>query len=168
MSRPLRILHCPEVVGGMPGELARAERALGAESWAVAFENSVYDYPIDEVLYAPETGRLNREWRRNAKSYGPLVQAIDTPFAKAGDREWAWAAYSAILQRQIDEGIFGEAFSLNQMYVPLNAWYYEHPPDRRHHPAADAPLQHNSIQPRCLRVNVLLAELFNLGGQRAA
>ena len=72
MSRPLRILHCPEVVGGMPGELARAERALGAESWAVAFENSVYDYPIDEVLYAPETGRLNREWRR----WGLLRRAL--------------------------------------------------------------------------------------------
>jgi hypothetical protein len=72
MSRPLRILHCPEVVGGMPGELARAERMLGAQAWAVAFENSVYDYPIDEVLYTPETGRLRREWRR----WGLLRRAL--------------------------------------------------------------------------------------------
>ena len=72
MTRPLRVLHCPEVVGGMPGELARAERALGAQSWAVAFENSVYQYPIDEVLYTPSTGRLKREWKR----WGLLRRAL--------------------------------------------------------------------------------------------
>jgi len=63
-GRPLRVLHCPETVGGQPGELARAERALGAESWAVAFEPSVYQYAIDEVLCPSATGRLSREWRR--------------------------------------------------------------------------------------------------------
>jgi glycosyltransferase involved in cell wall biosynthesis len=72
MTRPLRVLHCPEVVGGMPGELARAERALGAASWAVAFENSVYQYPIDEVLYTPSTGRFKREWKR----WGLLRRAL--------------------------------------------------------------------------------------------
>src|SRR4029078_3321878 len=72
MTRPLRVLHCPEVVGGMPGELAGAERALGADSRAVAFENSVYDYPIDEVLFSPETGRLTREWKR----WGLLRRAL--------------------------------------------------------------------------------------------
>ena len=68
---------------------------------------------------------LNQEWRKNAKSYSPLVDALDTPFAKAGDREWAWTSYSALLQRRVDEGIFDEPFSLRQMYVPLNAFYYE-------------------------------------------
>jgi glycosyltransferase involved in cell wall biosynthesis len=56
----------------MAGELARAERALGVESWAVAFENSVYEYPIDEVLYTPSTGRLKREWKR----WGLLRRAL--------------------------------------------------------------------------------------------
>jgi len=73
---------------------------------------------------------LNREWRRNAKSYKPLIEATETPFARAGEREWAWAEYSAMLQRQVDEGVFGEAFSLAQLYVPLNAWYAEEPADR--------------------------------------
>lgn len=68
---------------------------------------------------------LNQEWRRNAKSYRPLVEALDTPFAKAGDREWAWTAYSALLKRRIQEGIFDEPFSLGQLYVPLNAFFYE-------------------------------------------
>jgi hypothetical protein len=48
-----------------------------------------------------------------------------TPFTKAGDREWAWTAYAALLQRRIQEGIFDEPFSLNQIYVPLNAYYLE-------------------------------------------
>jgi hypothetical protein len=73
---------------------------------------------------------LNREWQRNAKSYKALMEAVDTPFARAGDREWAWAGYAAMLQRQVDEGIFGEAFSLGQLYIPVNAWYYDEPPDR--------------------------------------
>lgn len=68
---------------------------------------------------------LNHEWRRNAKSYRPLIEAFDTPFTKAGEREWAWKAYAALLQRRIQESIFDEPFSLAQMYVPLNAFYIE-------------------------------------------
>ena len=68
---------------------------------------------------------LNQEWRKNAKSYGPLIDALNTPLAKAGDREWAWTAYSALLKRRIQEGIFDEPFSLSQMYIPLNAYYFE-------------------------------------------
>ena len=68
---------------------------------------------------------LIQEWRNNAKIYGPIIEALDTPFARAGDREWAWSAYSALLQHRIDEGIFDEPFSLSQVYVPLNAFYLE-------------------------------------------
>ena len=68
---------------------------------------------------------LNQEWRRNAKTYQPLLQVIDTPFTKAGEREWAWAAYNSLLQRRIHEGIFDEPFSLSQIYIPLNAYYLE-------------------------------------------
>ena len=66
---------------------------------------------------------LNREWRKNAKSYTPLLNVIDTPFTKAGEREWAWAAYAALLRRRTQEGIFDEPFSLSQVFVPLNAYY---------------------------------------------
>jgi uncharacterized protein YjbI with pentapeptide repeats len=66
---------------------------------------------------------LNQEWRRNAKIYFPIIEALNTPFAKAGDREWAWAAYSALLRHRINEVIFDEPFSLSQIYVPLNAFY---------------------------------------------
>jgi NACHT domain len=73
------------------------------------------------------TYALHQEWRRNAKSYGPLLEALDTPFAKASDREWAWTEYSTLLERRIQEGIFDEPFSLRQIYIPLNATYVEEP-----------------------------------------
>jgi len=68
---------------------------------------------------------LIREWRKNAKIYLPIIEALNTPLARAGDREWAWSAYSALLHHRVDEGIFDEPFSLRQMYVPLNAFYLE-------------------------------------------
>ena len=68
---------------------------------------------------------LNQEWRRNSKAYRPLLEALDTPFSKAGDREWAWTEYAALLQRRIHESVFDEPFSLSQIYIPLNAYYLE-------------------------------------------
>jgi uncharacterized protein YjbI with pentapeptide repeats len=73
---------------------------------------------------------LNQEWRKNAKSYRPIIETLDTPFSKAGDREWAWTSYSALLQRRIHEGIFDEPFSLSQIYVPLNAFYIDEKADK--------------------------------------
>jgi len=70
---------------------------------------------------------LNQEWRRNSKSYVPLLDALNTPFTKAGDREWAWVQYSALLERRIQEPVFDEPFSLSQIFVPLNAYSKERP-----------------------------------------
>ena len=71
---------------------------------------------------------LNQEWRRNSKSYGPLLEALNTPFTKAGDREWAWTEYSALLERRIQEPVFDEPFSLSQIFVPLSAYYSKERP----------------------------------------
>ena len=49
---------------------------------------------------------LNQEWRRNSKSYEPLIAALQTPFTQAGDREWGWSTYFALLERRINESIF--------------------------------------------------------------
>jgi uncharacterized protein YjbI with pentapeptide repeats len=68
---------------------------------------------------------LNQEWRKNVKSYQPLITAVDTPFSKAGEREWAWVAYASLLEKRIHEGVFDEPFSLAQLYVPLNAFYLD-------------------------------------------
>jgi hypothetical protein len=42
--RPIRVLHCPELVGGNAQQLARAERAVGLDSVAVAFDQTVFAY----------------------------------------------------------------------------------------------------------------------------
>lgn len=62
--RPIRVLHCPELVGGNAQQLARAERALGLESVAVAFDQTVFAYDTDEVLFAPSDRLLQRESKR--------------------------------------------------------------------------------------------------------
>lgn len=85
---------------------------------------------IAERLPAYFVFALNQEWRRNASQYAPLLEAVETPFAKAGERELAWNAYAALLQRRTEEGIFDEPFSLKQLYVPLRAYYADEPATR--------------------------------------
>jgi uncharacterized protein YjbI with pentapeptide repeats len=55
------------------------------------------------------------------------MDAVDTPFTKAGERERAWSAYRSFLIRQVDESMFGEPFGLSQVYIPLRAYYEERP-----------------------------------------
>ena len=62
--KPIRVLHCPHTVGGNPGALARAERALGLASVAVAFDNRPFGYDVDEVLWNSEDGLVRREVER--------------------------------------------------------------------------------------------------------
>jgi uncharacterized protein YjbI with pentapeptide repeats len=66
---------------------------------------------------------LNDQWRQRPEEYLPLKQAFNTPFTKASEREQAWFRYSAWLQKQADEGMFDEAISLRQVYVPLRGYY---------------------------------------------
>jgi hypothetical protein len=61
---------------------------------------------------------LNQEWRENAKSYRPLVEALDAPFAKAAIRESAWTAYASLLQKRIQESVFDEPFSWPRYLFP--------------------------------------------------
>jgi uncharacterized protein YjbI with pentapeptide repeats len=68
---------------------------------------------------------LNSEWRRGQKAYASILSAIQTPFARASEREWAWEAYAALLRKRVQESVFDEPFSLSQIYVPLRASYPE-------------------------------------------
>ncbi len=68
---------------------------------------------------------LNEQWRARPEDYKCLKEAFDTPFTKAGAAEQAWQSYAALLQKQVDEPMFVEAFSLRQVYVPLRAYYFE-------------------------------------------
>jgi uncharacterized protein YjbI with pentapeptide repeats len=71
---------------------------------------------------------LNNEWRENSTCYARLKEDVETPFTTAGERAQGWLHYAAWLQKQVDEQVFGETFSLRQVYIPLRA-YYEQPRD---------------------------------------
>ncbi|MBD2165076.1 pentapeptide repeat-containing protein [Calothrix membranacea FACHB-236] len=66
---------------------------------------------------------LIEEWKKNSDKYTVLQTELNTPFIKAGEREQAWQSYSIWLQKQVNERMFSEAFSLEQVYVPLRAYY---------------------------------------------
>lgn len=74
---------------------------------------------------------LNKEWQSRPKEYEVLRQALKTPLSTATERELRWLAYSAWLQKQVDEQLFGEPFSLRQIYVPLRAFYVSGKADDR-------------------------------------
>jgi glycosyltransferase involved in cell wall biosynthesis len=63
---PIRVLHCPEIVAGNAQQLARAEREVGLESIAVAFEQTAYAYEADEIVFKPSDRALRRERKRFA------------------------------------------------------------------------------------------------------
>ena len=68
---------------------------------------------------------LINDWRSRPADYTPLLEALNSPFSKAGENERAWAAYSAWLQRVPDERMFDESFGIRDVYVPLRAYYVE-------------------------------------------
>lgn len=66
---------------------------------------------------------LHDEWGGHAKDYTVLKDKLDTPFTQASQRLQAWLRYSTLLQKQVEEPLFLEAFSLKRVYVPLRAYY---------------------------------------------
>ncbi|ARI79373.1 pentapeptide repeat-containing protein [Microcystis aeruginosa] len=68
---------------------------------------------------------LHKQWKDKRDEYSLLLDEIDTPFNNPWKRESGWLHYRAWLQKQIDEPIFWETFSLKQIYVPLRGFYEE-------------------------------------------
>jgi hypothetical protein len=82
---------------------------------------------VNNRLGAYFTFALRREWAEHAE-YASLeaeLQKYDNVFAKADARERAWIRNAEYLQRLIREPVFDEVFGLEQIYVPLRAWYQE-------------------------------------------
>ena len=63
MKGPLRILHCPGMIAGNPQGIARAERELGLQSWAVTLAQNKWQFASDEVLMSDSPGPLRSEAR---------------------------------------------------------------------------------------------------------
>ena len=68
---------------------------------------------------------LNDEWGENSEKYKRLLVPMENPFSKQAKMEDDWEKYKAYLVKQTQESIFGEAFSLSQIYIPLCAYYKE-------------------------------------------
>lgn len=63
-GHPIRVLHCPHQIGGQAANVARHERALGLESVAIAFSETVLEYPIDEILWGVNSSKFAQERAR--------------------------------------------------------------------------------------------------------
>ena len=66
---------------------------------------------------------LNEEWVSQHQTYTVLTNKLNTPFTQANARVQGWSNYSAWLKKQIDQPLFLEVFSLNQVYVSMRAFY---------------------------------------------
>jgi energy-coupling factor transporter ATP-binding protein EcfA2 len=92
--------------------------------WLQTYGLSVIDAKvIAERLPRYFVFALHQQWRLHPQNYAPLKEQLETPFTKASERELAWMRYSARLQKRVDEPMFGEAFGLRQVYIPLRAYY---------------------------------------------
>ena len=66
---------------------------------------------------------LFQEWKNNQSQYQVILDELDNPFAKAQEKQRQWYYYRASLQKQIQEPVFDEAFSLKEIYINLRAYY---------------------------------------------
>lgn len=109
----LRILHCAHLVGGQATSLARAERALGAQSLAVSWQPSVFGYPADEILWPEGAGLATQEaarWRLLARA----VCDFDVIHYNYGAPILNWGALDG-RHRSMGKGVGG-------WYAQMNQW----------------------------------------------
>ncbi len=118
LERPFEL----SIVGDTQRLLTEFLRFHGVD--AAAIDSVVARFP-SYFVYA-----LVNEWRSDSKAYKPLLDALQTPFTVAGEREWAWATYAAFLNKVVNEGIFDEPFSLSQIFINPFAYYEDRKGDR--------------------------------------
>ncbi|MGP9545975.1 NACHT domain-containing protein, partial [Psychrobacter sp. AOP7-B1-25] len=68
---------------------------------------------------------LHHEWGTNSAYYALIVEKLDTPFNTVNRLQKQASEYRYWLQQQVSERVFEEAFGLQQIYVPLRAYYIQ-------------------------------------------
>lgn len=94
------------------------------------------DAEIPSVLYRFPSFfvfALEEEWSQNGATYKELEEYCNTPISPAAQKEREWRYYTAWLKKQINESVFGERFGLEQIYIPLCAYYEEDPKESPRH-----------------------------------
>ncbi|WP_424686773.1 pentapeptide repeat-containing protein [Halarcobacter ebronensis] len=71
------------------------------------------------------TYSLINEYRQNYTQYSTLKEIIITPFSNLEKKNLEWSNYNKWLEKQVNETIFDETFSLHQIYISLKAYYKE-------------------------------------------
>lgn len=99
------------------------------------FQNSIFQWLTDwgleesraktvvERLPIFFVAALHREWSAHPTDYAAIATALNSPFVEKTESLREWAQYYALLRKQVQDDMFGETFSLAQIYVPLRAYY---------------------------------------------
>ncbi|WP_062289602.1 NACHT domain-containing protein [Nostoc piscinale] len=97
--------------------------------------NQAQSEAISQRLPIQFISALHEEWANNSDKYARLQAELDTPFIKAVEREakreLSWRRYFAWLQNQINQRMFDEVFTLQQVYISLRAYYEERNDEKR-------------------------------------
>ena len=76
---------------------------------------------ISKRLPSYFTFSVNDEWKSNVKLYESIYLKLNTPITEAVRREISWERYFSYLKQIADQSVFGEPYSLKQIYIPLRA-----------------------------------------------
>jgi len=68
---------------------------------------------------------LHQQWLATPNEYACIEEALNSPFVKATIAQRSQMQYRTWLQELANERMFDEAFSLDQVFVPLRAYYKE-------------------------------------------
>jgi hypothetical protein len=60
---------------------------------------------------------IHNEWRSDPEYYGSIRDALVSPFVAAAEDVLAWRRYADRVANLLDQPVFGESFSLRQIYV---------------------------------------------------
>ena len=72
------------------------------------------------------TVALNNELHSSKDFYNPLTESFKkTLFSNAAQSTIDWINYRNKLIAQVEEPLLGEPYSLSQLYIPLNAYYFD-------------------------------------------
>ncbi len=107
-----------------PGDLPFLSKAIEwFREWLIwyDFDKQVAD-SVSQRLRTYFVFALNQQWRDQAQLYAPILAASTTPFTQAGEHELAWEQYRSWLEKELDSPMFGEPFSLRQLYIELRGY----------------------------------------------
>jgi uncharacterized protein YjbI with pentapeptide repeats len=66
---------------------------------------------------------LNNEWGKNYSKYEKIINKLNTPVSEAARKERQWEAYYSYLEREVEMPVFGESFSLRDIFIPLRSYH---------------------------------------------